>query len=137
VAAWFLTCPGQSPAWSNFQLSAVHLRAEAGLPAPVVHVKNATHEVLLFALNPDANPVRDDVETWQPMRPLNLAEQIQVPSDQAAAALLELTAQAVVDGLLWAEPPLSGQFEPWRSTLASTAAHFRGEHAHVSDGGEG
>jgi len=62
VASWFLTCPGQSPAW-----------------------------------------------------------------DEAAVELLDLAVRAVLDGRLWAEAPLSGQVEPWRTVLIKTSAHARGE----------
>jgi hypothetical protein len=49
--------------------------------------------------------------------PYNLQEQIIMPSDEAAINLLKHAVDQVVDGNLWAEPPLSHQVEPWRSWL--------------------
>ncbi len=127
VAAWFLDCPGQSPAWRHYGLSVIHLRPIEGMQSPVINIPGATHEVLLLAFDPQGSPVADDPETWSFLTPINVSEQIQLPSDEKAVKLLEQAARAVVDGILWAEPPLSGQVEPWRTSLIKTAAHARGE----------
>jgi hypothetical protein len=127
VASWFLDCPGQSPAWQHYHLGIVHLRQLYGVEQARVTVPGATHEVILFALDPDASPRADDVETWRTLRPINLAEQIQLPSDEAAAQLLRRAAEDVMAGRLWAEPLLAGQVEPWRTVLSVASAHARGE----------
>jgi hypothetical protein len=136
VATWFLHCPGQSPAWEHYVLAVVHLRAEPGLPPPVVTLPGATHEVILYACDPRPQVGRMlrggrvtsvDPRSWRPLHPLNVVEQVHLPSDDAAAELVDLAARAVVDGRLWAEPPLSGQREPWHTTLIKTSAHLRGE----------
>lgn len=126
VAAWFLTCPGQSPAWDKYALGIVHLREQDGVQQAKITTPGATHEVLLIALDPDTNPTAH-AATWHHLRPCNVVEQVQLTDDQGAVELLELCARSVVDGLLWAEPPLSGQVEPWRTTLIRTSAHLRGE----------
>lgn len=131
IATWFITAPNQSPAWDKYVLSVVHLRAIEGQQHdPIVRSEGATHEFLLYACEPDSNPRPDDLSTWHALRPLNLEHQVRLTSDEDAADLARLAAQAVCRGLLWAEPPLSGQTEPWASTLNHTAAHYRGEHDH-------
>lgn len=128
VAAWFLTCPAQSPAWDHYMLAVVHLRDVPGQTRPAnIRIPHATHEILVAALDPDAHPTADDTTTWQFLLPINVSEQLELPDDAAAIDLLELAARAVLDGRLWAEPPLSGQVEPWRTALIKTAAHARGE----------
>jgi len=127
LAVWFLTCPGQSPAWGSYLLSVIHLRPIEGVRPAVVQVPGATHEAALAALSPDGHPTPDDPRSWHPLAPYNVMEQVVVPDDRSAVELLERAAQAVLDGVLWAEPPLSGQVEPWRTVLAKTAAHARGE----------
>lgn len=127
VASWLLRCPGQSPAWEHYALDVVHLREVPGAPAPVVSVPGATHEVILAALDPELQPEPTNPVKWSRLHPLNAVEQVQLPDDDAAVGLLAMCAQAVVDGILPAEPPLSGQVEPWRSTLIKSAAHLRGE----------
>jgi hypothetical protein len=127
VASWFLTCPGQSPAWENYILGVVHLRPIEGAPAPIVTVPHATHEVIVIALDPARQPVATDPSTWRMLTPLNVCEQIQLPDDDAARDLLRLCAEAVVAGVLPAEPAMSGAREPWRTTLLQSSAHARGE----------
>jgi hypothetical protein len=127
VAAWFLHCPGQSAAWDRYMLYVIHLRPIPGVKPAVVHVPHATHEVVLVALDPERNPVPAKPKTWSFLHPLNVVDQVTVPSDDAAQSLARDCAQAVVDGRLPAEPPLSGAVEPWRSALIKTSAHLRGE----------
>lgn len=127
---WLLHCPGQSALWSDFYLGVVHLREIEGERPAVLRLEGATHEVMLLALDP-AVPLTAETLGDQPLpylTPLNVEEQFIVPSDDAAIELLRLCAKAVVDGLLWAEPPLRGQREPWATCVSETAAHFRGEH---------
>jgi len=129
VATWFIDAPGQSPAWRHYVLGVVHLRPiEGQTRPPVVTEAGATHEIIMYACDPELDPTPDDMESWEPLRPLNLVAQFQVPDDEAARSLLRLTAQAVVEGRLWAEPPLSGQTEPWHTIISQTSAHFRGVH---------
>lgn len=127
LGSWFLTCPGQSPAWDHYSLGLIHLRPIPGARPPVVRVPGATHELILLALNPERQPREDDPETWHFLTPVNVMEQFTVPSDDAARELLGLAALSVVEGVLWAEAPLSGQVEPWRSAVVKTSAHLRGE----------
>jgi len=127
VASWFLTCPGQSPAWNDYLLSIIHLRPIEGVKPAVITVPHATHEVLLFALNPGAYPTVTDPSTWARLTPHNVCEQIQLPDDEAATRLLRKCANGVLHGVLPAEPPLAGAVEPWRTVLIKTAAHLRGE----------
>lgn len=128
IACWWLDCPGQSPLWRHYVLAVVHLRPIEGQEHdPVVTVPHATHELMVVALDPDRNPDPEDTDTWGFLRPTNVVEQVQLPDDQAAAQLAHDAAYGVVHGVLWAEPPLSGQVEPWRTSLVKTAAHLRGE----------
>lgn len=128
LACWFLTCPGQSPAWENYLLSCVHLRPVEGAEHDaVINVPGATHELMVLAMNPDFHPVAEDPETWGFLRPTNVIEQFEVPSDNDAIRLTGQTVRAVLDGIFWAEPPLAGQVEPWRSSIIRTSAHYRGE----------
>lgn len=128
VASWFLHCPGQAIFWNDYLLSTIHLRPIDGDPRPAeIRWPGSTHELILLALDPDEHPSPADPSTWEPLMPPNFCEQFEVPSDEAAADLVARAARAVVDGLLPAEPPLSGQVEPWRTAIIRTSAHLRGE----------
>lgn len=126
LGSWLIDAPGQSPAWRHYLLSVVHLRPVDGVPATIV-VPHATHEIVVTALDPDRAPSVGDTDSWLMLVPVNVAEQVELPDDAAAVRLLRACAQAVVDGVLPAEPPLAGAVEPWRTSLLRTAAHERGE----------
>jgi hypothetical protein len=131
IGTWLLKCPGQSPAWDHYALMCVHLRPLPGESKPAHRrFPSATHEYLLLAINPETNPqpsADDEPGAWDFLRPVNVCEQVELPNDTAAAEVLHLCAQAVVNGILPAEPPLAGAVEPWRTVLLKTAAHDRGE----------
>ena len=127
VVSWFLDCPGQSPAWRHFRLSIVHLRPSVALKPAHVMFPGATHEVTLFALDPERNPKPEDPRSWLRLSPINVCEQVSLPDDARAMALLRSCARAVVLGDLPAEPALSGAVEPWHTSLIRTSAHLRGE----------
>lgn len=127
LAAWFITAPGQSPAWSHYLLSAIHLRPIEGVKPAVITVPRATHELLVIALDPGSRPVPTDSSSWRWLLPVNVCEQVELPGDESAVELARMAARAVVLGALPAEPPLSGAVEPWRTSMVKTSAHLRGE----------
>lgn len=131
VTLWFLTCPGQSPSWDHYYLSVIHLRPIDGVRPPIVRVPGATHEIMVAALDPRFSPTPFDQESWMPLFPLNVEEQLVLPSDASARELGRLATLAVLEGLLWAEPPVPGLVEPWRSVLQKSSAHLRGDHEHT------
>ena len=128
VGAWFLTCPKQSPFWDHYLLAAVHLRPIPGGRPIQLKRPGATHEITLVALDPTYAPQPEVLATWNFLTPLNFNDQVILPGDIACLALLDDLAKAVTNGVLWAEPPLSGQLEPWQTIMQTTAAHHRGEH---------
>jgi hypothetical protein len=130
LGAWFLQCPGQSPAWQHYHLSVIHLRPILGVKPATINRQGATHEVMLAALDPKYNPLPDDMGTWHWLLPLNFVGQLELPSDENAKTVLDILARAVADGFLWAEPPLSLQREPWESQLRHLEEHAKGKHAH-------
>lgn len=127
LSTWFLQCPRQSPAWEHYTLNVVHLREAPGVTPPVITVPGATHEILVVALDPETKPTADDPQSWAFLWPVNVREQFTVDDDEDAIELAKMAAQAVVNGLLPAEPALAGAVEPWRTAIIRTSAHLRGE----------
>lgn len=117
VGTWFINAPGQSPAWQHYFLSCVHLRPMKGVKPANLQFPNATHEFVLMAIALEKLPVPQDPKTWLFLRPINMAEQVVAYDDTHAARILHSCAWEVAYGNLWAEPPLSGQVEPWRKFL--------------------
>lgn len=123
VASWFIRAPRQWVAWDCYLLSVVHLRPVKDAKPAVILESGATHEFLLVALDPGKQPRAGDPKSWFHVTPMNLEQQLRLPSDETAAALLAWCAREVVEGRLWAEPPLSGMVEPWRGTLRTMAEY--------------
>jgi hypothetical protein len=113
LSAWFLRCPNQSPAWDCYMLTVIHLRPIPGSSPAEIERAGATHQMLLIALAPDKKPVPGDPDSWQFLHPVNLSYQAVFRSDADAVEALRTCAKEVVDGRLWAEPPLSHMIAPW------------------------
>lgn len=122
IGCWFIYAPGQPPAWRHYGLSVCHLRDLEGVKPAHIRIPGATHEFMLLALDPHKNPEADRPESWVRLFPMNLMEQVKLPNDATASRLLDMAATEVVEGRLWAEAPLSGQTEPWRSWLRHQAS---------------
>lgn len=118
LAMWKLHCPGQSPAWDWYMLSLIALKDVPGVPAPVKWTDSATHEIGVVALM--SEPSGGKIE---PLTPVNYVAQLVLTDDQAIE-LTDALAKAVADGLLWAEPPLSGQRDPWDQSIMLTIEHI-------------
>lgn len=132
LGSWFILAPLQSPAWDHYILSLIHLRPIEGVEPAVILQKGATHEFQMAAIAREGIPVADNPATWRWLQPVNLSEQVNLPSDEAAVRLLERCVREIVEGRLWAEPPLAGQVEPWRSVLRATAEHAWGRHGEMA-----
>jgi hypothetical protein len=117
LAMWFLDCPMQATAWRHYNLAIIHLRPIEGVKPAIIRSPGATHEVMLFALNPKLNPSPTNAKSWQYLSPYNFLGQLKLPSDEEAKRGLEAMARDVANGRLWAEPPLSMQREPWETVL--------------------
>lgn len=117
IGTWFIDAPGQSVAWRHYVLSAIHLRPIEGVKPAVIRALGMTHEFMLVALDPAHYPLAHDPMTWSYLRPFNLVEQLELRDDLVASKLLDFAAIGITQGHLWAEPPLSGQTEPWHSFL--------------------
>lgn len=128
---WFLHIPAAHPHWPRYMLSCIHLRPVEGQPPAKLQYPGATHEVMLVALNPEHNPNPDNRQSWQILTPVNAAVQFTSASDDDAAVLLDLVAQALVDGILPAEPSdFIGGSDYWITTVRRTAAHRTGGPEH-------
>lgn len=128
VASWLLTVPGAHPFWTQFVLSAVHLREIPGVRSPTIHLEGATHELVLAALSPRMGVVdRVSIRTLRPppLLPLNLVRQVTGATDDHVRRLAGQLAGAVVHGLLHPEPgDIAGAVDQWHRTIDATLEHI-------------
>jgi hypothetical protein len=124
LRAWVLTCPGQSPAWSQFLLSVVHLRPIEGARPVTLHFPGAGHEFLLLALDPQ-RPVHGNEDLARHLTPVNVSVQEAGLTDGQAVAICDGLAAMVVSGQLPAEPALSGGAqELYKRVIRASAQHL-------------
>lgn len=97
VAQWVMQAAYAHPIWHSYVLSLVHLRPVSGLRPPLIMVPDATHEFMLYALDP-GHPI--DFERLRCLQPMNFAAQFKSDDDAAAIRRIEETVQDVIDGVL-------------------------------------
>lgn len=135
VALWLLTCPGWSPVWTQYVLAVIHLRPIEGVPPAHMDRSDASHEVMLVALDPTLGTVSaDSYLTVSPpfLTPINVRHQVTGITDEDARRLAGIVAAAVVHGLLVPEPEgILGARERWALTLDSTVEHYRTDGTHA------
>lgn len=132
--SWVITAPCWHPYWSQYSLSVVTLTDLPGVPAPVKHFPEATHELLVVTLNPEHGPYDARTITLTAgdlpfLTPVNIAQQF-VATDDQARHLAQLCARAVVHGVLCPEtadaPDRVRTY--WRQTIRDTLNHDRDPH---------
>lgn len=90
--------PYAHPFWSCYWVGACALRDTPGVPPAVVYLPSATHEIIVYAMDPD-HPI--DLKTHPYLlHPVNFAGQFIEASDEAANARVRQAVQDIVDGTL-------------------------------------
>lgn len=98
VSQWLIFAPYAHPLWHSYALGCITLREVDGFPPAKINLPGATHEVLLFALDP-GKPYQTDAHP-PVLNPANFCGQFIEPSDEAAAARIEATVRDVIEGRL-------------------------------------
>lgn len=125
LASWMIHAPGQSPAWSHYLLTIIHLRELDGVPANIV-VPGSSHEMMLVALDSEKSPKADDWDSIRMLSPINAEAQFFVGSDDDAVTLGEKCVLAICDGVMPAEPAFPGLGQQaWQKVVTDTAEHMR------------
>lgn len=95
---WFINAPWAHPLWHQYVLVLYDLVTPT-VEAPKLHLKDATHEMMLYALDPEHPIAKGSVPTTESLHrlsPPNYAYQFKAASNAAAEERL----QAVVDGIV-------------------------------------
>lgn len=104
VACWIIEAPWAHPWWHSYCLYVLHLRPAAGVDNPTMHLAGATHELGLWALNPDRdrNELLDfrRAVTAHFLSPINFAAQFKADSDEAATEKALAAVKRVTEGTL-------------------------------------
>lgn len=129
---YLVHCPSAHPFWSWYVVSGCSLAPMPGLPPAKMHRPGMSHEVMVFALDPDFKPDDDwcsaGDKRWAKhlLTPANLCEQFGDLTDDQANELVWLLVRAFCLGHA---SPDSDHASRNRELLAGTADHLRaGRH---------
>jgi hypothetical protein len=102
---WIINAPSAHPIWSQYALVLYDLTSPHPAGQPTIYQDGATHEFLLWALDPD-HPIATDatikVEALHLLEPANYGYQFQAASNEAAQARVQEAVDAIVAG--WVSP---------------------------------
>ena len=102
---WVVEAPWAHPAWHSYSVILLHLRALPGEEKGATHfyIPDATHELIVHALDPDKDR-RDLIRTAIPkghwLNPCNFAAQFIEITDDLARERVRNTVQMICDGKL-------------------------------------
>lgn len=117
VGRWNLVLPGDHAFWNRYTLLACSLADFPGVPPAHRRFPEATHEISLFAVNPDYPDDHFRKGGISVLEPVNYVEQF-TTTDASCAALAEHLAGLLVRGKLAAEPQgIRGAREAFREAI--------------------
>lgn len=97
---WLIEAPWAHPLWTQYYLALYDLtRVSKAAGPPVIHKRGATHEFMLYALDPEIPVPKDghiDPKMLRLLSPPNYAYQFKAASDADAQARV----QEIVDGIV-------------------------------------
>lgn len=101
LANWFIDAGWAHPVWNQYLLSLISLKEVEGVPPPFLFDPLATHEVQLWALDPDHEVrVTDVLVADKPimhvLQPQNFVGQAAFVNDEAAISYVRTVVQGIV-----------------------------------------
>lgn len=108
VAHWIVEAPWSSEVVHSYSLVLAHLKFQLGAPPPVRYVEGATHELALWAVNPQAERAEMLVAPVNPKRqwlqPPVFAAQMVCASDEGAERSMFRAVELIGEGRLSPHP---------------------------------
>lgn len=102
IDAWLVEAAWAHPAWHSYLVTLIHLRPMPGFKDPVLYHPNATHELLVQALDPDGDRDRllEESTGWhcKTLEPANFAAQLVEISDDLARERVRKAVEMICAG---------------------------------------
>lgn len=96
--AWVVHAPYAHPIWHSYAIACVALRHHERAPVPRICLEGATHQIMVWALDPE-HPVTVD-DRPRLLTPLNFGAQFIAESDVAAVKRIDETVRDVIEANL-------------------------------------
>jgi hypothetical protein len=102
VEMWVIEAPWAHPVWHSYWAILMHLRPLEGVGDPKLYRPDATHELIIFALDPSKPRAAtvDGRDGAYRLEPANFAAQLVEPSDEAARTRVEGAIDLIIAGEL-------------------------------------
>lgn len=102
ICEWIVYAPWSHPIWPYVCVIGLHLRHIDGMPDATIHLRGATHEIMVWAMDPDKYPPHLDGAgpKGRFLHPCNFAGQFIEPSDDAARNRIETVVREICMGTL-------------------------------------
>lgn len=103
LAHWVIEAPGYHPAWHSYSIVLLHLRPLARPKKTLLYTPYVTHEIWVYAMNPDADRnqlVGNGLVEGHWLMPMNYAGQFVEVSDELAKERVRKTVQGICEGEL-------------------------------------
>ena len=115
VGIWLIEATSAHLVWNYRLVSIAHLREHRDLPQPVLTREGATHELVIVSLDPDHDNTVDptDLTTMKILTPVDVAQQLVLPDDNAAFTLGTLAVQLCVEGRLVPDSDFRTTWQRW------------------------
>lgn len=111
VGSWIIRAPWMHLAWKDHYVGICHLRDVPAMPPAKIILPGATHEMSVFALNPDQEP---NILSLRILTPISIAQQFTAKSDADAVNMIQQLFLYVLDGKLSVD---SDYRSTWRHML--------------------
>lgn len=99
TVAWVLQLPTAHPIFKQYLVSCISLADITGIPKAIVHLPGATHEIAVYAMNPDdENPTLQKLPSI--LQPPNFVGQFIAANDAEAYSRTNATVFEVMVGVL-------------------------------------
>jgi hypothetical protein len=98
VCGWIVEARWAHPLWHSYEIACYHLRPLEGFNKPRFYTPNATHEMILFALDPDSP--RTVTKTPVRLHPANFAAQFWEADDTDAERRIQKCVEEILAGQL-------------------------------------
>ena len=101
LATWIVHAPWAHPIWSQYAVTLIHLRDIQGVKPAHKYDPRATHEVQVWALDPEARlRPGDPPKPRMLLTPQNFVGQWNAQDDECAKTHIENVVRAIVNGRL-------------------------------------
>lgn len=126
VAYWLVNGP-YHPHWRWWAVAAVHLRVVPGVDPPQLSRPDASHEIVIYSIDPtggdpDVDAIESGERRLKMLTPIDLAYQVAGLSDEQAGVLVQLMVRSMMAGWMSPDQDFRGA---WPNVIDATVEHIR------------